>query len=81
MNMFEFRFSIEFSLNFVTESPIYNKPIGSDNGMALNNRRQPIIWTSDGLVYRRIYVSRLQWINARFYEKGHNQTFYSIYFW
>ena len=33
-----------------------NVTIGSDNGLA-PNRRQAIIWTNNGLVYRGIYTS------------------------
>ena len=38
---------------------------GSDNGLSLN-RRQAIIWTGDGIVYRRLYASlgliELEWL-------------------
>ena len=37
--------------------------IGSDNGLA-PNRRQAIIWTNDGLVYRRICVPRSGWFQT-----------------
>ena len=42
--------------------------IGSDNGLS-PNRRQAIIWINDGLLYRRIYVTRLQWVKLGFYDK------------
>ena len=49
---------IQFSLMFVLNGSINNKwsIIGTDNGLA-PNRRQAIIWTIDGIVYWRIYVS------------------------
>ena len=52
------RFSIEFSLNIVLCSPIYNQwvSIGLDSGLA-PKRWQAIIWTNYGLFYWRIYAS------------------------
>ena len=45
------------SLQFIPNGPINNRPwICSDNGL-VPIRRQAIIWTTDGLVYWRIYVS------------------------
>ena len=43
---------------FISMDLIHNKSalIGSDNGLS-QNRWQAIIWTNDGLVYWRIYVS------------------------
>ena len=48
--------SITVSLKFVPKGPINNSSIGSDNGLA-PSRRNAIIWTHDGIVYRRIYAS------------------------
>ena len=47
----------QISLQFVLKDPIKNIPaFGQKNGLALI-RRQAIVWTNDGLVYWRIYVS------------------------
>ena len=46
--------SIKLSLKFVPKGPVNN--IVSNNGLA-PTRRQTIIWTNDGLRYRRIYAS------------------------
>ena len=45
--------SINMSLNYIPEGPIdyISALIGSDNGLT-PNRRQVIIWTNRGLVYR-----------------------------
>ena len=43
------------SIKFVPKGPIKNS-VGADNGL-VSYRRQAIIWTYDGLVYCRIYVS------------------------
>ena len=47
---------IQISLKYVLRDPINNKPIGSDN-VLVSSRRQAMISTNDGLVYRRIYAS------------------------
>ena len=49
---------VNIYLNFIdifTYGPQYDN-IGSDNGLVLI-RRQAIIWTNNGLVYRDIYAS------------------------
>ena len=47
---------IDISLNNIPEDPSDNKPaLVEINGLA-PKRCHAIIWTSDGLVYRRIYV-------------------------
>ena len=47
-------FSFQILLKYVVWWTISS--IGSDNGL-VPNRRQAIIWTNDGIVYRRIYAS------------------------
>ena len=46
--------------------------IGSDNGLA-PNRRQAIIWTNVGMLYRRIYASlglnELSWVSNAYMRK------------
>ena len=44
-----------FRLSFVWSSNWQYSGIGSDNGLA-PTRRQTIIWTNDGLSYRRIHA-------------------------
>ena len=50
------KFDYSFIEKFSFGSNLHKSSIGSDNCLA-PNRRQAVIWTSDGLDYWRIYTS------------------------
>ena len=57
MKMFEFRLNINWSLFLRVQLMIFRySSIDVDNGLT-PSRRQAVIWTNDGSLYRRMYAS------------------------